>query len=216
MSLHPPSCLNAKYCFFLLPQAHCFSWRREPWQRQACCSFSPCSEVAFSEVSLKLSGWTKNMFQNVNKTCSPAVLVFPLQSKELLKIMLKFIIITFKCCHRISELLFCPQGWQKGQSTTSCPTLRHFHGAWLQTTERFLLGQRWAEEAETFSHSKPFSLTAGLWTKQPQCLATLEAGWWCQTQVSQLWHNRIWFDPCEECKFQCPQPKPRHHGGSDL
>lgn len=45
---------------------------------------------------------------------------------------------------RRSELSLCPQGPQKGQSTTSCPTLRHFHEAWRQTTEGSLWGPHWA------------------------------------------------------------------------
>lgn len=78
----------------------------------------------------------------------------------------------------------------------SCPTLRHFQGAWLQTIEGFQSIRHWAEEAKTFSLHKSLCLPAGLSTRLLQCLVMLEADWWYLTQVSPLWGNFHWLCSC--------------------
>lgn len=84
----------------------------------------------------------------------------------------------------------------------SCPTLRHFQGAWLRITEQW--GRRWTEEAKTSSLHKPLYLPADLYIKQLQCLVTLEDGWWYLTQVGQVQGRFIWYVPV--CKLKFPQP----------
>lgn len=102
----------------------------------------------------------------------------------------------FCCDNKVTVVLLYLQGWKNGQSIMSCPTLRHFREAWLQTTEGFQSVQRWAEEVKTFLLHKSLWLPAGLSTKQLQCLVMLEAGWWYLTQVSPLWENFHWLRSC--------------------